>query len=106
MRTVFGVSTSFYTSDARPFQGAVQGNSSAPALWLIISIFLIRYLYQKKVVTTITSTMSKLCQLIAALLCVDSADLCVFNSGSDNTTEVVVKAQRLLNSWHDALKDI
>ena len=59
LRTAFVVSTSFYTSDAQPFQGAVQGNGEAPVLWLIITIFLMRYLY-KKVVTSITSPISKL----------------------------------------------
>ena len=44
--TAFGVSTSVYASDLQPFQGVVQGNEAAPALWLNISILLIKYLYQ------------------------------------------------------------
>ena len=67
MRIAFRVSTSFYTSDAQPFQGALECNGADPSLWLIISIFLIRYLYQQKLVTTINSPMSKLCQLLVAL---------------------------------------
>ena len=43
LRTSFGVSTSFYTSDAQTFQeslqGSLQDNGAAPVLWLIISIF-------------------------------------------------------------------
>ena len=35
----FGVSSSFYTSEGQLFQGAVQENGAAPALWLIISFF-------------------------------------------------------------------
>ena len=48
LRTTFGVSTTFYTSDAQPFQGAVQGNAVALELWIIISIFLIRCFYEQK----------------------------------------------------------
>ena len=48
LRTAFSVSTSFYTSDEKPFQGAVQGNGESPALWLIILVFLIRYLFNKR----------------------------------------------------------
>ena len=98
LRTAFGVSTTFYSSDSQPFQGAVQGNGAAPALWLIISIFLIRYLHQQKVVTAITSPISKLCQYLAALLYVDDTDLYVFNNGVNSTQEIILKAQRLLNA--------
>ena len=50
LRTDFGVSNSFYSSNGQLFQGAVQGNGAA---------FLIRYLYQQKAVAAITSPMSK-----------------------------------------------
>ena len=77
LRTAFVVSTTFYTSNAQPFKGAVQGNGAAPGLWLIISIFLIRNLYQQKVVTSITTPIYKLFQLLAALLHVDDKDIYV-----------------------------
>lgn len=48
LRISFGVSTSFYSRNGQLFQGTVQGNGVAPALWLIMSVFLIRYLHQKK----------------------------------------------------------
>ena len=37
------------------FKGRVQENEVAPALWIIISIFLIRLIRQQKLVTAITS---------------------------------------------------
>ena len=104
LRTAFGISSSFYTSDGQPFQGAVQGNGVAPALWLIISIFLIRYLYQQKVVSGFSSPISNISQLLAALMYVDDTDLYVFNDGSLDVSEVVLKAQQLLDAWHTALK--
>jgi len=43
LRTVFGVSENYYLGDNdRPFQGVMQGSSMALALWIIISIFLVR----------------------------------------------------------------
>ena len=103
-RTAFGVSSSFYTSEGQPFQGAVQGNGAATALWLIITIFLIRCLYQQKVVTSFTSPISKLSQLLAALMYVDDTEFYVFNDGTMDASTVVSKAQNLLNAWHEALK--
>ena len=98
VRTSFGIATTFYMNNSQPFQGKVQGNEESLALWLLICIFLIRHLYQQKVVTSITTPISKSCQLLSALLCVDDKDLYVFNSGSDNTENIVAKAQRLLQS--------
>ena len=66
-------------------------------------MLIIRYLYQQKVVTAITSPISKICQYLSALLCVDTY-LYVFNDGSMIAQEVVIKAQRLLNSWNEVLK--
>ena len=37
-------------------------------------------------------------------MCVDDTDLYVFNDGSMSAQEVVIKAQKLLNAWHEALK--
>ena len=48
--------------------------------------------------------MSILLHFLADLLHVDNTDLYVFNSGTDAITDVVFKAQRLLNAWHEALK--
>ena len=52
LQTAFGVSKNYYSgNDDRPFQGVVQGSGAAPALWMIISIFLVRYLYSKNLTT-------------------------------------------------------
>ena len=48
LRTAFGALTSFYTVNEQPFQGTVQGNFPTLALWLIMSVLLIRNLYQKR----------------------------------------------------------
>ena len=82
----------------------MQGNGAAPALWLIISIFLVRHLHSKKVTTEISTPISRVILPLAALIFVDDTDLYVFNSGADNAEEVVIKAQRLLDAWHEVLK--
>ena len=104
LRTAFDVSSSFYTSNVQPFQGAIQGNGASPALWLITSVFLSRCLYQQKVVTSITSPISKMSQFLAALMYVDDADLYVVNDGSICALEVVIGSQKLLNTWHESLR--
>ena len=98
LRTAFGVSTSFYTSNGKPFQGAAQGNGAASALWLIVSVFLISHIYQQKIVTSVTSPIPKLNQLLAALMYVDDTDLYVFNDGFMCAHELVTKSQTLLNA--------
>ena len=73
-------------------------------LCLIISIFLIIHLYQQKLVTSITTHVSKLFQLLADLLHVDNTYLYVFYSSSNSTENTVAKAQRLLQACHEELK--
>ena len=71
---------------------------------MIISIFLVRYLYSKNLNTHLTTPVSKIVMLLAALIFVDDTDLYVFNSGSETTEEIVLKAQRLLDAWHHILQ--
>ena len=54
--------------------------------------------------TSITSPISNLSQPLAALMYVDGTDLYVFNDGTMNALTVVIKAQILLNAWHEALQ--
>ena len=45
LRTAFRILSKFYSGSLDSlFCSAVQGNKVAPALWLIVSIFLVRYL--------------------------------------------------------------
>ena len=39
--TTYGDSERTYGSTERPFQGACQGNGAAPAIWLLISTYII-----------------------------------------------------------------
>ena len=82
LRPSFRVLTSFYISDTKLFQVIVLGNEEASDIWLIIAIFLIMHVNQQKVVTSITSPMFKLIQLLVAILCAYDTKLCVLNSWS------------------------
>ena len=104
LRTSYGISQTAYSGEeGRPFQGLVQGSGAAPALWMIISIFLVRYLYSKNVTTQLSTPISGIILPLVALMFVDDADLYVFNSGTDTTRDLVLKAQRLLDAWHNIL---
>ena len=105
LRTSHGISTTYYSDTIdQPFQGVVEDSGAAPALWLIISIFLVRYLRSKKVTEEITSPLSRATLLLAALIFVDDTDLHAFNSGADDTEEIAIKAQHLVDAWHKVLK--
>ena len=71
---------------------------------MIISIFLVRYLHKKNVVTHLMTPISRLVVAIAALIYVDDTDLHVFNDGDSSTEEIVRKAQRLVDTWHAVLQ--
>jgi hypothetical protein len=47
LRTAYGDSDNFFSSLdlLLAFQGSVQGNKGAPALWLIVSVFLVLLLH-------------------------------------------------------------
>ena len=90
LRTTFELSEMYYLGkNCYQFQGVVQGNRVAPLSWLIINIFLIRYLYQKKIITKLVMLMSRLVVPLAALLYIDDTNLYVFNSGCNSAKEVV-----------------
>ena len=76
----------------------------APALWMIISIFLVRYLYSKNLTTQLSIPLSGIVMPLVVLTFVDDTDLYVFNSGSDTTEELVFKARCLLDAWYYILR--
>ena len=57
---------------------------------MIISIFLVRYLYSKNLTTQLSTPLSGIVMPLAALIFVDDTDLYVFNSGLDITEEIVL----------------
>ena len=80
LRKSYGVSERFFTgSQHRPFQGSVQGNGAAPTIWLIMSIFLVRYSCDSKMMSVHKTPMSPAAYQIAIFLHVDDAALVALN---------------------------
>jgi len=67
-------------------------------LWIIILIFLVRYLYSKNLTTQLLIPLLGLVMTLVALIFVDDTDLYVFNLESDITEELVFKVQQLLDT--------
>ena len=69
------LSTAYSSPQLKIFQGATQGNGTAPVLWMIVSIILVRYIYLKGLATTQYSHMSHMVFTLIALINVDDTDL-------------------------------
>ena len=94
LRTSYRVLDLHYSGDEdQPFQGVLQGSSAAPALWIIISIFLVRCLCSKNLYSQIATLITKIIMPLVALLFADNTNLHVVNLGSEFAEEVVRKAQ-------------
>jgi hypothetical protein len=77
LRTAFGDSDQFFSSISAllRYQGACQGNKGAPALWLVVSVFLVLMLHRLGHVARIRSAMSLAVFVFAGFLFVDDTDL-------------------------------
>ena len=69
----------------------MQVNRVAPPLWLIILIFLVRYLYSQRVVVQLVTPVSNILVLIVVLTYINDTDLYMFNNGGDSAASLVVK---------------
>ena len=50
------------------------------------------YIYSKNLNTQTSTLVIGMMLLLVALIFIDDIDLCIFNLGSDNTEEIVVRA--------------
>ena len=92
LRTTFGDSNSFYGGKQQiPFQGSCQGNGASPAVWLVISMYLVLLMHQEGHTFTLHSAYSGLCLTFIGFLFVDDTDLVVF--GNENETADMVHAR-------------
>ena len=107
LRTGFGDSKETYGSDSkqRPFQGLCQGNGASPALWLLISSFLLMYLANEGHSMQITSAIT--CSLLSyvALMFVDDGDFPTMAINAKETIKAVVRRhQATVTCWAGCLK--
>ena len=104
IRTAYGDSTRTYGSTDRPFQGACQGNGAAPALWLLVSAYLIAHMRSKGHYVTITSAISCSILCYVGLWFVDDGDIPTFAQEADETaTSVACRHQAAVTCWSKSL---
>ena len=89
-----------------PFQGELQGNRAAPAIWVIISTTLLNMLQAAGNGAKFITPISKTSNLIVAFAFVDDTDLISFNISGHNTTcnEVMESLQQSIDHWEGGLK--
>ena len=107
LRTGFGDSKGTYGSENRwrPFQGLCQGNGAAPALWLLISSFLLRYMsgegHSMQIMSALTGTM--LCYV--ALMFVDDGDFpTIAAKARESIKSVALRHQATVTCWAGGLQ--
>ena len=106
IRTAYGDSDKTYSSTRnRPYQGACQGNGAAPAVWLIISAFLILHMrangHEVNIASAITGTI--ICYV--ELWFVDDGDIPTFATHlEEDTVSVAKRHQSAVTCWSDSLQ--
>lgn len=104
VRTAFGDSSTFYDSGGEISQGLCQGNGASPALWLLISSFLLRYLKKKGCSINISSAIIGASLSYVALVYVDDGDFpTIAKKPSESTESVARRHQRTVKYWSQAL---
>ena len=107
LRTSFGDSEEYYGGGEAglPFQGGCQGNGGAPALWIAISVILIRVLKEHGHVVEWKSAISGVVVMLIGFLFVDDTDLIVMAQDSDtNAEDVMEMMQHNITEWYQALR--
>ena len=80
-------------------QRVIQGNRATPPIWLMFSIFLVRYLYESRWVSVRITPIFQVCYKLDGFLCIDNTDLVVMNNITEMAKKVVERAQKLLDQW-------
>ena len=105
IRTTFGDSKGSYGGQKGiPFQGTCQGNGASPAIWLLISIYLILIMKEERHVSNIRSPMSGVVLTLVGFLFVDDTDLVVMGEKNEDETEVYSRLQQSINFWNGILR--
>ena len=105
IRTMFGDSEKCYGGKQDiPFQGSCQGNGASPALWLVISMYLVLIMQEKNFASTVRTAYSNICLVFIGFLFVDDTDLVVIGNQSDIAIEVQTKLQSMVTFWNGILR--
>ena len=96
LRTGYRDSLTPFSNASSKFQGLLQGNGAAPAIWLLISMFLI--LLMKSFVRTphIQATFSGIIISLIALVFVDDTDLFTFSFPNESVSDTVNRLRSMI----------
>ena len=104
LRTAHGSSCTFYDCGSDIFQGLCQGNGAAPALWLLISSFLLRFLKHKGCRIQTTSALSRSALSYVALVYVDDDDFpTIATTSHESAISVACRHQETVTLWSQSL---
>ena len=106
LRTSFGDSEAHYGGGETglPFQGGCQGNGGAPALWVAVSVILVRILKQHGHVVEWSSAISGTVTTLIGFLYVDDTDLITMApSALSDPMEVMEMMQDNITTWYKSL---
>ena len=105
LRTTFGESTSSYGGRQQvPFQGTCQGNGASPAMWLMISMYLVLLAREEGHATKFTSAFSGITLMLIGFIFVDDTDLIVMGQPHDDAQVVITKMQQAIKFWNGILR--
>lgn len=105
IRTTFGDSEGSYGGiQDIPFQGSCQGNGASPALWLVISMYLVLLMKHKGHTSSITTPITQEVLNMAGFLFVDDTDLVITANKNENDVTVYNKLQQSIDFWNGTLK--
>lgn len=100
VRTNLGDSTTLYDSEMNIWQGLCHGDGVLPALWLLISSYLLKYLKSKGCSIRIPAAISGATISYVALGYVDDGDFPSIDTTTNETEEVVEYRHRhTVNFW-------
>ena len=104
IRTTFGESTSSYGGrQPIPFQGSCQGNGASPAIWLVISMYLVLLMRSKGHASNVTTAFTGMVYVFIGFLFVDDTDLIVIPNKDDSTKDIQQRLQAAVNYWNGIL---
>jgi hypothetical protein len=106
LRTAFGDSTTHFGGiPTSPFQGGCQGNKGAPALWLVVSVALVRLMHKLNLISQLRAAMMAIAVSFAGFLFVDNTDLIAFSEAADaDTAFIIARLQTAAIIWHGGLR--
>lgn len=106
LRTGYGDSITNYKSEPDiPYQGICQGNGASPAIWLLISSFIILLLKEKQHNIQIRSAFTSLIISYVTLMFVDDGDFpTISRESTESIQNVITRHQHTVECWYNGLR--